>query len=463
MAKPREQHFTYRPLDHNKAEFRLLKLSAGPVPCCTIDHFSLETAPPYKAVSYRWGAGVATSKIMVNGLPLEISANLLDFLLQHDSIEKTAKLRDGKHSVDLFDDPIKLMETQWAASPWIWIDQLCIDQWSISEKNHQVAQMGIIYSQALQVLVWLGNGTDGTEEAVTVAGYIAEAADITEGWEVRHANAEERAQFQISDFEACQKIASNEYWSRLWIIQEFVLARTVVIMSGSAQIYGAHFQDLAKDVAREEPSPLISRIWPFLMARRRLTAQYKMQRMAYRDIGEVPTTLTQDTVHYTWQDMISLARKAECRDVRDRIYGMLSMVKQQVRIQVDYTAPAREIREKIIEVEFTNCYDRPFSQSALEEVDDEDFERFIDDLDSALELKDHIGDANDHLGDENADDKRSCIDVPKQVEYAHSTIEQPKDNDTKRARRLSLFRHFSTARIRAFMGYQPRGGRKKGQ
>lgn len=37
-----------------------------------------------------------------------------------------------------------------------WIDALCIDQSSILERNHQVRQMGAIYSNAVQVDVWLG-------------------------------------------------------------------------------------------------------------------------------------------------------------------------------------------------------------------------------------------------------------------------------------------------------------------
>jgi cyclopropane fatty-acyl-phospholipid synthase-like methyltransferase len=39
-----------------------------------------------------------------------------------------------------------------------------------------------------------------------------------------------------------------------------------------------------------------------------------------------------------------------------------------------------------MEKDFEACFDRTFSQEALEAVGDEDFERFLDDLDSALEL-----------------------------------------------------------------------------
>lgn len=39
---------------------------------------------------------------------------------------------------------------------YLWIDALCIDQGNIPERNHQVAQMTSIYSNAEEVIVWLG-------------------------------------------------------------------------------------------------------------------------------------------------------------------------------------------------------------------------------------------------------------------------------------------------------------------
>ncbi|KAF1915963.1 heterokaryon incompatibility protein-domain-containing protein [Ampelomyces quisqualis] len=38
----------------------------------------------------------------------------------------------------------------------IWIDTVCIDQENLSERGHQVKQMGDIYSRAKTVLMWLG-------------------------------------------------------------------------------------------------------------------------------------------------------------------------------------------------------------------------------------------------------------------------------------------------------------------
>jgi hypothetical protein len=38
----------------------------------------------------------------------------------------------------------------------MWIDALCIDQFSTHEKNRQVAAMGHIFSAADRVIIWLG-------------------------------------------------------------------------------------------------------------------------------------------------------------------------------------------------------------------------------------------------------------------------------------------------------------------
>jgi len=40
----------------------------------------------------------------------------------------------------------------------IWVDAICIDQSSTTERNHQVALMGEVYKLAKRVLIWLGEG-----------------------------------------------------------------------------------------------------------------------------------------------------------------------------------------------------------------------------------------------------------------------------------------------------------------
>ena len=39
---------------------------------------------------------------------------------------------------------------------YFWIDAICIQQSDVSERNHQVRMMGLIYKRAAFVLAWLG-------------------------------------------------------------------------------------------------------------------------------------------------------------------------------------------------------------------------------------------------------------------------------------------------------------------
>lgn len=376
----RGPQFTYQQLDYSKSEFRLLKIESQALVTpsksshllCTIEHFSLQAAPPYKAVSYVWGESSGTRKVLVEGCHLEVSDNLHDFLVQPDLIRRvsTAMMVERWNTET---------ERQRPNCLWLWIDQLCIDQSSIQERNHQVTHMGSIYSGAIEVLVWLGAGTDGTEEAVRRATYIAKRTNKSDD--------------TTSDLQALEQIASNRYWTRLWIIQEFVLARHILIMSGCVQISGTQFRVSADAVSHFETSKAISRLWPFMEARGRLTTDRHGGRLAVPFVRDslLPAThsVTRDSKNqYTWQDVMGLAKKAECGDVRDRVYGMLSMVKPVVRISVDYNASTRQIQQKIAETEFMHCFGKPFTQEDLKDVGDDDFKRFLGDLDDALELKD---------------------------------------------------------------------------
>jgi hypothetical protein len=285
-----DQQYIYEPLHFRDGGIRLLSISAGVKPSCTIKHFLLPSAPNYKAVSYRWGTGPISKEIQMNGCPVKVSDNLFDFLSQRQSIVETSTLKERRHIPDLpsTDD---VREAQWARNPWLWIDQLCIDQSSVSEKNHQVALMGVIYSDALQVLVWLGKGTDGTEKAVRFA---VDCANVRVSFRSKYGRLNLQA-YEKPQLRAFQKIVSNQYWTRLWIIQEFVLARTVVLMSGAGKLSGTDFRELARDVAQLDESPAIARIWPFMTARRRITAAH--------------SPWDRDLPRYTWQDLMRLSKK----------------------------------------------------------------------------------------------------------------------------------------------------------
>ena len=48
-------------------------------------------------------------------------------------------------------------------SRYLWIDAICIDQYNLQERGHQVQQMSLIYQKAERVVIWLGQGTEETD------------------------------------------------------------------------------------------------------------------------------------------------------------------------------------------------------------------------------------------------------------------------------------------------------------
>lgn len=106
-----------------------------------VDEKDLPNLPEYRCLSYTWGVPDAGYEIYLNGCLVKVRHNLHEFLIQ------------AANSI--------------AMQP-LWIDALCIDQNSVDEKNIQVTKMGLIYSRAQAVLVWLG--TDAA--LIPVARYI---------------------------------------------------------------------------------------------------------------------------------------------------------------------------------------------------------------------------------------------------------------------------------------------------
>lgn len=126
-------------------EIHLVHLQPGDVDDVvqfSIKHANLVDDPRYEALSYVWGDPDDASEALVEGSlfsTYEVRANLRSalFHLRHKNEERV-----------------------------IWIDALCINQRDTNERNHQVGQMGRIYSSATRVIAWLGESTASTSMAM---------------------------------------------------------------------------------------------------------------------------------------------------------------------------------------------------------------------------------------------------------------------------------------------------------
>jgi hypothetical protein len=128
----------YEPLDASRRQVRLMRITSRSTSTaihCELQHIDLDADadPPYDALSYAWGS----SK-------------------DKEQIQLAVRLYPSEPTSSTFLQVYR----QRADRGWIWIDQLCIDQHSVLEKNHQVSMMGDIYLKARRTLIWLGVDPD---------------------------------------------------------------------------------------------------------------------------------------------------------------------------------------------------------------------------------------------------------------------------------------------------------------
>lgn len=203
---------THPPLHPQLRQIRLLRISApdaGEINTkihCSLSCFFLDIAPPYTALSYTWGSG-NTVAISLQGHDFEVGENLATYLLHH-----------RRHS-----DP----------EAFLWVDAICIDQKNIPEKNRQVPLMNRIYSLAKSVVVWLGQGR-GPSGALN---YTVQCISSPTFLPI----------FPDETMTKCLlRLFNDPYWSRIWIIQEIMLAKNVTIRCGEEQAEWGQFTDFAK-------------------------------------------------------------------------------------------------------------------------------------------------------------------------------------------------------------------------
>lgn len=124
--------------------FRLIKVLPGrfddPL-VCELVSTALDTAPPYRALSYVWGDHGKVESITCSGFRRKITANLFEGL---------RRIR-GTDDVEI-----------------AWADAISINQTDNKERSSQVNQMGEIYDRAEEVVVWLGDDTDGVADSAFI-------------------------------------------------------------------------------------------------------------------------------------------------------------------------------------------------------------------------------------------------------------------------------------------------------
>ena len=212
-----------------------LELISGYLP--TEDGVTASDHVPYLALSYVWGDPSDPKTILVNGVPFKVTQNLERALMD---LEPNIKLP-------------------------IWIDAVCINQNDEDEKGQQVARMRDIYQNAEQTIVWLGERGDFTDLVMAQLDRIGRDAldagilkldekdfkkwpNLEHKQEIKTAlerllprvarGYEDRTPFPLAAF---VELSNRPWFSRVWVIQELVVAKNYMFTCGGLVIPGDHF------------------------------------------------------------------------------------------------------------------------------------------------------------------------------------------------------------------------------
>ena len=113
-----------------------------------------------------------------------------------------------------------------SATRTIWVDALCISQEDLNEKASQVAIIGDIFAKAKTVLVWLGQ--DRENSLLVFSRTSDQLLDTLTTIVVKNSERDRRIARAWVD------LLAGDYWTRTWIVQEVILARSILVHCGSA-------------------------------------------------------------------------------------------------------------------------------------------------------------------------------------------------------------------------------------
>ena len=162
--------FRLLPNDDEKAEIR------GEIFDYSLQE-SRKVTHPYEALSYVWGSSETPQSIFISEGTLQVTPNLHAALLH---------LRDcGLPRI-------------------LWIDAICINQADDQEKAYQIQSMAKIYGKASQVVVWLGDKADRSDDALEA---------------IRFGEVSENGPNQGEIEKAINALLRRQWFRRMWVRQ----------------------------------------------------------------------------------------------------------------------------------------------------------------------------------------------------------------------------------------------------
>ncbi|RFN50725.1 heterokaryon incompatibility protein 6, or allele [Fusarium flagelliforme] len=323
----------YQSLSKTDHEIRLLKIlpdsGSGFVECELLPAVSLANVQKqYLALSYCAGSAKNTKPIKVNGANSNVFSNL------HHA------LTCARHYWETHAELPEFL---------LWVDQICINQFDLAERSHQVGFMRDIYLNANRTLICLsteetdGEGMRWLAELKNMVGQ-GKVESLTCAI-IEKSNSEEFAKGLAS---VCG-IITSKWWGRAWIFQEFMVSTYATFLYGSYAMPHGDFSKLAIGSCWAIRRILLDEFSESMLRTQLEKSSHDEDSLWSSD--SLLYILTAKLVEPTPTDLETLlyhTRDCLASDPRDRIYSVLGLANPGYGIIPDYS-PENDVPKLLVE------------------------------------------------------------------------------------------------------------------
>ncbi|KAK2626472.1 hypothetical protein QTJ16_003647 [Diplocarpon rosae] len=338
----------------NKRHFRLLRILKGNPSdrvACRLEVVSLDHPGEYEAVSYVWGDPTKSRSISIDGLNLSITKSAYDIIHRRRSA---------------WQDRL------------VWVDQVCINQEvgdGNLEKQYQVQMMREIYQGAVRVMAFLrtdvnNSGADSNAPMPLADAYLVQShfAELSFRHEILGHDPETfksiyQHESKAAQWDALVAFFANPWFRRVWIIQEAVFARNLIIFYDDICLDWKYLARATNILYDQYLTQRFQSADPFVYSR--LRADYNMglhnadSMLEFRGEAKYGHAFT---LGYT----LKMCAHAGSTDPRDKIYALLGMTTDSSRETI-YPEYGREVTPCMV---YTRAMRLILSQSSEQQNDE---------------------------------------------------------------------------------------------
>lgn len=319
---------------------------------------------PFEALSYVWGSNAVTHTLELSGHTVHITASL------HSALSRLRLTNDRRT---------------------LWADALCINQEDVTEKECQIPLMGRIFGSATRVIADMGEASEQSDAAISLMDRHWRTAICTGASAVRYGKAlspvetawllsmpleavdmaswgdHELPDVDSAEWEQVWDFLRRPWFSRVWIVQEFVLAREVLCLCGRRAFDWRSIMALFIDYEHGRAFVNVAYLrWSAGRLDHELYTRHDMVRCMFFHRGvrllqatpmgrEFLSRMPPETTPW-WRnsllDLLYAYRHAGCAIARDRYFAILGLVSERNLISApelrpDYTTPDAEWEQRI--------------------------------------------------------------------------------------------------------------------